>query len=293
MKPPPFTLHRPDSLKQAVHWLAELPNARVLAGGQTLVPMLAMRYLYVDHLIDLNSVPGLDQISLVNGQLRVGALVRQRELELSPLVKEHVPIVAEALGLVGHVQTRNRGTFVGSLCNMDPASEQPAVAALLDARIEVTGPRGPRELSFADFAQGFMTTSLAADEIAIAVRLKPWSPRHGHAFIEYARRHGDFPITGVGAMLELDGQHRLQRLALRLIGVGALPVDPLQEQSGAIGQVFDDAAIDSIATGASRVEALGDGNASREYRQHLAGALTRRALLQARDRAIAAQETRP
>jgi carbon-monoxide dehydrogenase medium subunit len=293
MKPPPFTLHRPDSLEQAVRWLAELPNARVLAGGQTLVPMLAMRYLYVDHLIDLNSVPGLDQISLVDGQLRVGALVRQRELELSPLVKEHVPIVVEALGLVGHVQTRNRGTFVGSICNMDPASEQPAVAGLLDARIEVTGPRGPRELAFSDFAQGFMTTSLAADEIAIAVRLKPWSTRHGHAFIEYARRHGDFPITGVGAMLELDGQHRLQRLALRLIGVGALPVDPLQEQSSAMGQVFDDAAIEAIVTAAARVDALGDGNASREYRQHLAGALTRRALLQARDRAIAAQETRP
>lgn len=291
MKPPPFTLHRPDSLEQAVRWLAELPNARVLAGGQTLVPMLAMRYLYVDHLVDLNSVPGLDQISLVDGQLRVGALVRQRELELSPLVKAHAPIVAEALGLVGHVQTRNRGTFVGSLCNMDPASEQPAVAGLLDARIEVTGPRGQRELAFADFAQGFMTTGLAADEIATAVRLQPWSARHGFAFIEYARRHGDFPLTGVGALLELDRQRRLQRLALRLIGVGALPIDPLQEHPSAMGYAFDDDAIDAIADAAASVDAIGDGNASREYRQHLAGALTRRALQRARDRAIAAQET--
>lgn len=293
MKPPPFTLHRPDSLAQAVRWLAELPNARVLAGGQTLMPMLAMRYLYVDHLIDLNSVPGLDQISLVDGQLRVGALVRQRELELSPLVKMNAPIVAEALGLVGHVQTRNRGTFVGSLCNMDPASEQPAVAGLLDARIEVIGPRGQRELAFDDFAQGFMTTGLAADEIATAVRLQPWSASHGFAFIEYARRHGDFPLTGVGALLELDGQHRLQRLSLRLIGVGALPVDPLQDHPSAMGHAFDDAAIDAIADVAASVDAIGDGNASREYRQHLAGALTRRALQKARDRAIAAQETRP
>lgn len=292
MKPPPFTLHRPDSLDQAVRWLAQLPNARVLAGGQTLVPMLAMRYLYVDHLVDLNSVPGLDQISLTNGELRVGALVRQRELELSPLVQAHAPIVAEALSLVGHVQTRNRGTFVGSLCNMDPASEQPAVAGLLDARIEVTGPRGPRELAFADFAQGFMTTALAADEIAIAVRLKPWSARHGFAFIEYARRHGDFPLTGVGAMLELDRECRLQRLALRLIGVGAVPLDPLQDHPSAMGYAFDDAAIDAIADTAAAVDAIGDGNASREYRQHLAGVLTRRALHQARDRAIAAQETR-
>lgn len=293
MKPPPLTLHRPDSLAQAVRWLAELPNARVLAGGQTLMPMLAMRYLYVDHLVDLNSVPGLDQISLVDGQLRVGALVRQRELELSPLVKAHAPIVAEALGLVGHVQTRNRGTFVGSLCNMDPASEQPAVAGLLDARIEVTGPRGQRELDFADFAQGFMTTALAADEIATAVRLQPWSASHGFAFIEYARRHGDFPLAGVGALLELDGQHRLQRLALRLVGVGALPIDPLQDHSSAMGHVFDDAAINAIADLAASVDAIGDGNASREYRQHLAGVLTRRALQQARERAIAAQETRP
>jgi carbon-monoxide dehydrogenase medium subunit len=292
MKPPPFTLHRPDSLDQAVRWLAELPNARVLAGGQTLVPMLAMRYLYVDHLIDINTLPGLNRIGMKDGDLHVGALVRQRELELSPLVKAHAPIVAEALALVGHVQTRNRGTFVGSLCNMDPASEQPAVAGLLDACIEVAGPRGSRELSFADFAQGFMTTGLAVDEIATAVRLTPWSARHGFAFVEYARRHGDFPIVGVGVMLELDEQRRAQRLALRLIGVGALPIDPLPAQSGVLGHVFDDAAIEDIATGAAQVDALDDGNASRAYRQHLAGALTRRALRKARDRAVAPQETR-
>lgn len=293
MKPPPFTLHRPASLEQAVRWLAELPNARVLAGGQTLVPMLAMRYLYVDHLIDINAIPGLDQISLNDGDLRVGALVRQRDLELSPLVRAHVPIVSEALALVGHVQTRNRGTFLGSLCNMDPASEQPAVASLLDARIEVTGPRGLRELPFADFAQGFMTTALAADEIATAVRLKTWTARHGFAFNEYARRQGDFPIAGVGVMLELDAQGCLQRVALRLIGVGALPIDPLQDRPSLLGQVLDDAAIERIAAQASTVDALGDGNASREYRQHLAGALTRRALRKARERALAPQERRP
>jgi len=292
MKPPPFTLHRPDSLDQAVRWLAELPNARVLAGGQTLVPMLAMRYLYVDHLIDINTVPGLNQIGMQRGELRVGALVRQRELELSPLVKAHTPIVAEALALVGHVQTRHRGTFVGSLCNMDPVSEQPAVAGLLDACIEVVGPRGAREMLFADFARGFMTTGLAADEIATAVRLKPWSAGHGFAFVEYARRHGDFALVGVGVMLELDGQRRLERLALRLIGVGALPTDPLPGQPSALGRVFDDAAIDAIAAIAAGVDAMGDGNASREYRQHLAGVLTRRALRQARDRAIVARESR-
>ena len=292
MKPAPFTLHRPDSLDQAVRWLAELPNARVLAGGQTLVPMLAMRYLYVDHLIDLNTVPGLDQITMKDGQLRVGALVRQRDLELSPLVKAQVPIVAEALGLVGHVQTRHRGTFVGSLCNMDPASEQPAVADLLDAWIEIAGPQGPRELPFVDFAQGFMTTGLAPDEIATAVRLTPWAAGHGFAFVEYARRKGDFPIVGVGVMLQLDALRRLQRLALRLIGVGALPINPLGGQTVAQGQALDDAAIEAIAEAAADVDALGDGNASREYRQHLAGTLTRRALHQARDRAMALQETR-
>lgn len=292
MKPAPFTLHRPDSLDQAVRWLAEFPNARVLAGGQTLVPMLSMRYLYVDHLIDLNTVPGLDQIAMKDGQLRVGALVRQRDLELSPLVKEQAPIVAEALGLVGHVQTRHRGTFVGSLCNMDPASEQPAVADLLDARIEIAGPQGARELPFVEFAQGFMTTGLASDEIATAVRLTPWSAGHGFAFVEYARRKGDFPIVGVGVMLELDGQRRLQRLALRLIGVGALPINPLEDQPVAQGEALDDAAIEAITDAAAGVDALGDGNASREYRQHLAGVLTRRALRQARDRAMARQENR-
>lgn len=284
MKPAPFTLHRPATTAEAVRLLATLDNARVLAGGQTLMPMLAMRYVLVDHLVDLNAIPGLDRIAFDGEHLMVGALVRQRELELSPLASEHAPIVAEALEQVGHVQTRHRGTFVGSVCNLDPASEQPALAALLDATLVVEGARGRRSIAFDDFALGFMTNSLQPDELVVEIRLRTWPRGHGHAFEEFARRRGDYAIVGAGVMASTRGG-AIDRVAAVLCGVGGVPLR--LDLSDLVGQRPDERAVCAAAAIARRVDAIEDVNGSTAYRRHLAGTLVARAMRRALARAAA------
>jgi len=287
MKAAPFTLHRPATTHEAISLLSTLDNARIIAGGQTLMPMLAMRYVYVDHLVDLNAVEGLNEISLRDGQLCIGALVRQRDLELSPLAFEHAPIIREALELVDHVQTRNRGTFVGSICNLDPASEQPALAALLNASVVVVGSSGERTLPFADFALGFMTTALAPDEIVTEIRLQLWNRPHGYAFEEFARRHGDFAIVGTGVMVALDAHGQVERTAAVLCGVGGVPLR-LALDSVLLGTQPSDATIRTAADLAGQIDAIEDTSANRAYRQHLARTLVERALRRALSRAGAA-----
>jgi carbon-monoxide dehydrogenase medium subunit len=289
MKPAPFTLHRPTSTAEAVHLLSTLDNARVLAGGQTLMPMLAMRYAFVDHLVDLNAITGLDRIAFDGEHLIVGALVRQRELEVSPLVAEHAPIVAEALAQVGHIQTRHRGTFVGSVCNLDPASEQPALASLLDASVVAEGPRGRRTISFEEFALGFMTTALAPDEMVTEIRLRTWKRGHGFAFEEFARRRGDFAIVGAGVMVGMGAGGVIDRVAAVLCGVGGVPAR--LDLSGLIGQRPDENAVNTASAIAREVDAIEDTSGSKAYRQHLAGTLVARALRRALPRA--AEPRRP
>lgn len=284
MKAASFTLHRPATTRDAVGLLSTLDNARVIAGGQTLMPMLAMRYVYVDHLVDLNAVEGLNEISVRDGQLCIGALVRQRDLESSPIAHEHAPIIREALELVGHVQTRNRGTFVGSICNLDPAAEQPALASLFNATVVVLGPSGERMMHFADFALGFMTTALAPDEIVTEIRLQLWNRPHGYAFEEFARRHGDFAIVGTGVMVALDARGVIDRTSAVLCGVGGVPLrlalDPVL-----VGARPSDAVIRAAAELAGRIDAIEDTSAKSAYRQHLARTLVERALRRALTRA--------
>ena len=279
MKPAPFTLHRPTSTADAIHLLSTLENSRVLAGGQTLMPMLAMRYAFVDHLVDLNGVPGLDGISFNGEQLIVGALVRQRELEISPLTAQHAPIIAEALGQVGHIQTRHRGTFVGSVCNLDPASEQPALASLLDATIIAEGPNGRREIPFNQFAIGFMTTTLQPEEIVTEIRMQTWKAGHGFAFEEFARRRGDYAIVGGGVLVSTGADGTIDRVSAVLCGVSGIPIR--LDLSCLIGQQADVSAINTAAEIAGKVEAIEDTNGSRTYRQHLAKTLIARALRRA------------
>jgi aerobic carbon-monoxide dehydrogenase medium subunit len=283
MKPAPFTLHRPTSTAEAVHLLSTLDNARVIAGGQTLMPMLAMRYAYVDHLVDLNTIAGLNQLAFDGEQLIVGALVRQRELELSPLTAQHAPIVAEALAQVGHVQTRNRGTFVGSVCNLDPASEQPALASLLDATLVAEGPAGSRTIPFDQFAMGFMTTSLASDELVTEIRLRTWQGPHCYAFEEFARRHGDFAIVGAGVMVSTGANGAIDRVAAVLCGVGGVPAR--LDLRSLVGRQAEEGVVDAASDIARSVDTIEDSIASKSYRQHLAGTLVGRALRRALDRA--------
>jgi carbon-monoxide dehydrogenase medium subunit len=192
VKPPPFTYHRPQSVADALHLLDTLENPKLLAGGQSLMPMLNLRYVFPDHVIDLNRVDGLAGIREDGDDIEIGGTTRQRDIELSAVLGRKAPIFAEALRVVGHVQTRNRGTIGGSLCHLDPASELPTIALAYDARISVAGSRGNRTIPMREFIAGPMTPSIESNEIVTAIRFSPWTGRHGHAFEEFSRRHGDF-----------------------------------------------------------------------------------------------------
>src|ERR1700761_8598358 len=187
MKPAPFDYHAPRHLQDAAELLATLPNAKILAGGQSLVPMMNFRYVIVDHLVDLGQVEDLRGIAVIEGHLRIGAMMRQRDLETSPEVARHAPLLAVALRHVGHRQTRNRGTIGGSLAHADPAAELPAVCAAYDATIHVASVRGIRQVPFREFGAGFMATVLQADEMIAAIDLPLWRQGHGYGFHEFSR----------------------------------------------------------------------------------------------------------
>ena len=204
MKPPPFRYHDPRTVGEAVGLLGRLENAKLLAGGQSLMPMLNMRFVLPDHIIDLNRVEGLSYIRERDGALEIGAMTRQRDLEFSDAVRARFPIMHEALQQVGHRQTRNRGTIGGSLCHLDPAAELVSLATGYDATVTIAGPNGERELPFAEFPVAYMTPAIEPNEIVVAVRFPRWAPRHSYAFIEFSRRHGDFAITSAAALIEAD-----------------------------------------------------------------------------------------
>src|SRR5262245_51485424 len=170
MKPPPFSYHDPRTVADTVTLLGQLENAKLLAGGQSLMPMLNMRFVLPDHVIDLNRVEGLAHIREGNGALEIGAMTRQRELEFSDLVRRCCPLMSEALLQIGHRQTRNRGTLGGSLCHLDPAAELVSIAAALDATVTVAGPNGTREIAFADFPVAYMTPAIELNELLTGAR---------------------------------------------------------------------------------------------------------------------------
>src|ERR1700729_1402949 len=165
MKPPDFSYHDPRPTAEPVGLLSSLENAKLLAGGQSLMPMLNMRFVLPDHVIDLNRVDGLSYIRENNGALEIGAMTRQRDIEFSDLVRERCPLMHEAIEQVGHRQTRNRGTLGGSLCHLDPSAELVSVAAALDAKVAVAGKNGARSIDFAAFPVGYMTSSIALDQL--------------------------------------------------------------------------------------------------------------------------------
>ena len=226
MKPAPFTYHDPRSVDDAVALLATRDNARVLAGGQSLMPMMNFRYAMPDHVIDLNKIAELAYIRAEGDALNIGAMTRQRDIEFSSVVAERCPVLLEALSHVGHRQTRNRGTLGGSLCHLDPSAELANMAALLGATMHVVSQRGSRDLSFAEFAAGYMTTALAPDELLASIMLPLPAKNTGYAFTEFARRHGDFAIIACSALLSLDAQGSIKKAAIALSGIAATPVRP-------------------------------------------------------------------
>jgi carbon-monoxide dehydrogenase medium subunit len=288
VKPPPFEYADPGDVAEAVALLADLGDeAKVLAGGQSLVPLLNFRLARPRYLVDINRVPDLDYILPLDGGLALGALVRQRAVERSDLVRERCPLLHEAIQQVGHVQIRNRGTLGGNLAHADPSSELPAVITALDGRLRVRGPAGERVLSAGDFYLGYLTTALGPDELLVAAELPAWPLEAGSCFLEFSRRAGDFALVGVAAILALDGDGRVQRAGLALTGVGGRPFDAAAIATEVLGgERPDEAAVRAVAerVGAA-VEPDSDIHAPAEYRKHLAEVLTRRALLAAAERA--------
>jgi carbon-monoxide dehydrogenase medium subunit len=285
MKPAPFDYHAPRQLKDAAELLASLPNAKILAGGQSLVPMMNFRYVIVDHLVDLSGVADLRGIALSDGRLRIGAMMRQRELEVAPEIAKHCPLMATALRHVGHRQTRNRGTIGGSLAHADPAAELPAVCAAYEAVIHVASVRGIRQVPFQEFCAGFMTTALEPDEMIAAIDLPLWRQGHGYGFHEFARRHGDFALAGAVALLDVGSGGVVRRAALALFGVTAAPLRVEAAEQRLTGQPLDSGAIRAAAAATWLIEPISDIHAGADYRRHLAQVLSVRALTDAARRA--------
>jgi carbon-monoxide dehydrogenase medium subunit len=284
MKPPPFSYHDPRTIADAVALLGRLDNAKLLAGGQSLMPMLNMRFVLPDHVIDLNRVDGLAYIRESNGALEIGAMTRQRDLEFSDLIRSRFPLMHDAIVQVGHRQTRNRGTLGGSLCHLDPSAELVSVAAGVDATITVQGPNGAREIKFAEFPAGYLTPAIELNEIVTAVRFPLWPQPHGHAFVEFARRHGDFAIVSAAALLAQDSAGKITRASLTLGGIGVAPVRVTEVEQALVGNVPDDKLLREACETCRKFEAMDDVHAPASYRQQLATVMSRRALEQARAR---------
>jgi aerobic carbon-monoxide dehydrogenase medium subunit len=283
MKPPRFAYHDPETVPEVVGLLKSLPNARVLAGGQSLMPMLNMRLALPDHVIDLNRVKELSYLRSRGDVLEIGAMTRQREIEFSDKVRERCPLMHEAIVQVGHRQTRNRGTLGGSLCQLDPSAELVAVAAALDATVTVAGPKGAREIAFADFPKTYMTPTIAADELVTGVRFPLWPKSHGYAFVEFARRHGDFAIVSAAVLLEEAGG-KIAHASLTLGGMGPAPARMKEVERALVGEKASDAVFREACEACRKVEAMEDVHAPASYRQHLAAVLSRRALEKAHAR---------
>jgi carbon-monoxide dehydrogenase medium subunit len=285
MKPPPFTYHDPRTLGDALRLVGSLENAKLLAGGQSLAPMLNFRYVLPDHLVDLNRVAELSGVRIDGRRVTVGAMTRQRALEKDEALAKLCPIVREALAEVGHFQTRNRGTIGGSLAHLDPAAELPGVMALYDAQIELASARGKRTVKATDWSLGYMTPNLEPDEILTSASWAAWEGKHGHAFVEFARRRGDFALVGVGCLLSLDASYVVRKAAIALVGIAYGPVRLAAAEQQLVGKALDDEALQAAAAAARKLEAKSDLYASGAYRQRLAGILVERALKTAHERA--------
>jgi aerobic carbon-monoxide dehydrogenase medium subunit len=287
VKPPPFDYLAPSTVPDAVAALSAAGgDGKALAGGQSLLPLLAFRLLRPTVLVDLNRVDGLAGVRpLAGGGLELGAMTRTQELLTSPLVAERWPLAREAAALIGHRQIRNRGTVGGSLAHADPAAELPAAAVASAATLVAEGPRGTREIPAAAFFATVFTTSLEPDELLTSIRIPPPRPGLGTAFVEVSRRHGDFALAGAAASLSFE-DGRCTAASLVLSGVDATPVAiPAGTLVGSAVTPTDAAEVGGEAR--RLVDPGSDQHASAEYRRELAGVVARRALLAAAERARA------
>ncbi|BBZ73176.1 FAD binding domain-containing protein [Mycobacterium paraseoulense] len=284
MKPAAFDYHRPDTIDDAVGLLAELgDDAKILAGGQSLVPMLAMRLAYFDHLIDISRLPELQGIDRRGPELWIGAGTTEAAVGADDQVRQAVPLLTRATPFVGHFQIRSRGTLGGSIAHADAAGEYPAVALTLDAVMEVQSPRRRREIAAADFFAGVWETTMDADEVLTGVRFPVWDGRCGFAVEEFSRRHGDFAIAGALVAVQLDDGDRVSRCAIGLLGMGPTVRRATAAEVAAVGRPVAELVPEEIGEAAMSGldDVPNDLQGSASYRLRVGATMAARAWTQA------------
>jgi carbon-monoxide dehydrogenase medium subunit len=284
MKAASFAYHRPDTVEDAVGLLHEYgDDAKILAGGQSLVPMLAMRLTHFENLVDISRVAELQSIDLEDGAVRIGAATPHAYVGMDDEVAESVPLLTLSTPHIGHFQIRTRGTLGGAIAHADPAAEYAAVALTLDASIEATSARGRRQIPASGFFTGLWETALAPDEILTAVRFPVWSGRTGFAIHEFARRHGDFAIAGATVAVELDDDDRVVRCGIGLLGLGSTPKRATIAEDAVVGTAVTDITPEEVGrlamSGLAGVPTDLQGSAS--YRTRVGAAMVARAWTEA------------
>jgi carbon-monoxide dehydrogenase medium subunit len=278
MKPSPFVYHDPTTVADVTRLLSDFDDTRLLAGGQSLMPMMNFRVVQPGHLIDLNNVKEISFVRPDAERIAFGAMTRQRTLERSAEVRAACPIIPLALSYVGHRQTRARGTIGGSLSHFDPSAELCNLAALFDAELVLARKDGERVLSFEEFAVGYLTTALEPDEFLREIRFRKWPSNHRFGFEEFSMRHGDFAICAVSCLMSLGASGEVESMAIALSGVSPVPVRLRAAEAMAVGQKPGRELFRAVAVLAADIEAMTDAYVTADYRRHLARVLTYRAL---------------
>ncbi|MBP2456038.1 FAD binding domain-containing protein [Mycolicibacterium lutetiense] len=284
MKPAPFAYHRPATVTEAVAMLGEFgEDAKILAGGQSLVPMLAMRLTHFENLIDISRLPELNDITLQGNEVRIGAATPHAMVGLDDEIADSVPLLTLATPHIGHFQIRSRGTLGGAIAHADPAAEYAAVALALDATIEATSSRGTRQIPATEFFTGLWETSLAPDEILTSVRFPVAAGRSGFGIAEFARRHGDFAIAGAVVGFELDEDDRITRCGIGLLGLGSTPLRAAPAESVVLGTPIGGITAEEIGRLAMSelTDIPTDLQGSASYRARVGAAMVSRAWTQA------------
>ncbi len=285
MKPPLFDYLVARSSEEAVQLLSENPGAMILAGGQSLIPAMNFRLAAPPALIDINRISGLRSIDIVDGNVRVGAAVRHRDLEQSDAAFAANPILRAALHYVAHVPIRNRGTTVGSLCHADAAAEMPMVLVLTGGWVSAVGPSGTRDIAADAFFEFHMTTSREADEMIVNATFPALPKGAGYAFREFARRKGDYAIAAVGAILERGSDGRIAAARVAACGIASRPIRLPDVEAAITGTSLSESDLAKAGEAAKEaVTAPDDANATTAYRQHLVASLTRRVIQEAAGR---------
>jgi CO/xanthine dehydrogenase FAD-binding subunit len=287
VKPPPFEYHAPRELDEALALLAQYGDeGKVLAGGQSLVPLLNFRLAAPEHLIDINGLGELAYLRRRDETLHIGALTRHATVERSDVVATHWPLLREAVQWVAHPQIRSRGTVGGSVAHADPAAEIPVSLAALDARLTVRSVRGERTLDWRDFFLSTLTTALEPDELLIEIQVPPTPTRSGSALAEYSRRHGDFALGGAAVLLSFDEAHTCTGAAIALLAAAPAPVRAQQAEKLLLGaEISDQLAAAAARAAVEGIHPSGDIHGSTAYRTSLIEAQVRRAILTATARA--------